>query len=56
MENLSVCDTLKDMVEKLQLDNEHWINIEAMKFIDKKSYDNVEVGLFHFPEELNKKN
>lgn len=55
MENLSVCDTLKDMVEKLQLDNEHWINIEAMKFIDKKSYDNVKVGLFHFPEELNKK-
>lgn len=55
MKDILVCDTLKDMVEKLDLNTKHWINEEAMKFIDAESYDNVKVGLFHFPQELENK-
>lgn len=55
MKDILVCDTLKDMVEKLDIDTKHWINKEAIKFIDKETYDNVKVGLFHFPQELKNK-
>jgi len=55
MKDILVCDTLEEMVKKLELDTNHWINKEAIKFIDAESYNNVKVRLFHFPEELENK-
>lgn len=52
MDDFLVCATLKDMINKLNLDKEHWINKEAIKFINKKTYDNVDEDLVHVPVEL----
>jgi hypothetical protein len=52
MEIFQKYNILKDMVRELNLDDGHWVNNEAIRFLKKKTYDRVDEDLIHIPEEL----
>ena len=49
---LTTYDTINHLIRDLQLDRDHWINVESFRFNRKHSFDSTTVNIKHVPEEL----